>query len=67
MHTPDLANAKWFKSSRSNANGTCVEVAITDTVVAMRDSKDRSGPALAFPAAAWTAFIAATKTTGTTT
>ncbi|MEU5612968.1 DUF397 domain-containing protein [Streptomyces sparsogenes] len=31
-------------------------------VVPVRDSKNSDGPALAFPAASWTAFIASLKT-----
>jgi len=48
----------WFKkSSRSNANGTCVEAAhpTADTVL-VRDSKDVAIPGLSFTPAAWTAF-----------
>ncbi|MGW2257843.1 DUF397 domain-containing protein [Streptomyces sp. NPDC001780] len=51
----------WFKSSYSSENGTaCVEVAdLTRTGrVGVRDSKDKSGPALVVPAAAWAEFIA---------
>lgn len=52
--------AAWFKSSYSEANGTmCVEIAhLSHTAqVGIRDSKDKSGPALVVPAAAWTAFV----------
>jgi len=49
----------WIKSSRSAGNGACVEVAFTASgVVAMRDSKDRQGPVLSFPAASWQRFVA---------
>jgi hypothetical protein len=58
----DLASeAAWFKSSYSEANGTgCVEIAhLTDAAqVGIRDSKDKTGPALVVPAAAWAAFVA---------
>lgn len=55
-----LAGAEWRKSSySSDTGGQCVEVAPLDGIVAVRDSKDPEGPALAFPAAAFTAFVAA--------
>ncbi|MFC4032119.1 DUF397 domain-containing protein [Streptomyces polygonati] len=57
MSNGDLANATWFKSSYSNGQGECVEVAITGDHVAMRDSKDPDGPALVFTAAAWSTFV----------
>ncbi|MFE2410123.1 DUF397 domain-containing protein [Kitasatospora sp. NPDC059408] len=48
----------WFKSSHSsNEGGACVEVAETPGVVHVRDSKDKSGPQLAFEPAAWKAFV----------
>ncbi|MEV7355500.1 DUF397 domain-containing protein [Kitasatospora sp. NPDC088264] len=49
----------WFKSSYSgNEGGACVEVAETPGVVHVRDSKDKSGPQLAFEPATWQAFVA---------
>jgi Domain of unknown function (DUF397) len=50
--------AQWRKSSYSGSNGGgCVEVARNlPGVVAVRDSKDRSGPVLAFTAEEWQAF-----------
>ncbi|MEV7601856.1 DUF397 domain-containing protein [Kitasatospora sp. NPDC089797] len=48
----------WFKSSYSNnEGGECVEVAGTPGVVHVRDSKDKSGPQLAFEPTAWKAFV----------
>ncbi|MEV5507885.1 DUF397 domain-containing protein [Streptomyces orinoci] len=53
----DLSGARWRKSSHSSGNGACVEVAETGGIVAVRDSKDRSGPVLRFYAAQWAYFI----------
>ncbi|MGW1059633.1 DUF397 domain-containing protein [Micromonospora rubida] len=57
----DLAGAVWRTSSRSNDQGLCVEVAdnLADTVgvVAVRDSKNPAGPALAVSPPGWTAFV----------
>ncbi len=52
----DLSGAIWRKSSRSGS-GNCVEVARNlPGVVAVRDSKDPAGPALAFTPEGWAAF-----------
>ncbi|MFH8385155.1 DUF397 domain-containing protein [Kitasatospora sp. NPDC018058] len=49
---------EWFKSSYStNEGGACIEVAEAPDVVHVRDSKDKSGPQLAFEPAAWEAFV----------
>ncbi len=53
-----MAELAWFKSSYSSNEGAqCVEVAETPGVVHVRDSKDKSGPQLAFEPAAWKAFV----------
>ncbi|MFD8958331.1 DUF397 domain-containing protein [Streptomyces anulatus] len=53
---------RWFTSSYSGNGGACVEVATNlaapHGIVPDRDSKNVSGPALAVPAAAFTAFVA---------
>ena len=52
----DLSSAQWRKSSWSGDNG-CVEVAFIEGKVALRDSKDKSGPVLMFSAHEWSAFL----------
>ncbi|MFB8234953.1 DUF397 domain-containing protein [Kitasatospora purpeofusca] len=53
-----MTELAWFKSSHStNEDAQCVEVAETPGVVHVRDSKDKSGPQLAFEPAAWKAFV----------
>ncbi len=47
----------WRTSSYSQGGTACVEVAASPDGVLVRDSKDRDGPALTVPAAAWRAFL----------
>ena len=54
--TPDLSNAHWRKSTRSQNGGNCIEVAPLAEVIAVRDSKDPSGSVLAVDPSAWDAF-----------
>ena len=60
----DLTGAQWRTSSYSSGNGgQCVEVARNlPGIVAVRDSTNPGGPALAFTPAAWQAFLAQAKT-----
>lgn len=52
------AGLVWIKSSRSLAQGSCVEVAsLPDGRVGVRDSKDPSGPLLRFTSDEWRAFL----------
>jgi hypothetical protein len=54
-HLPDTA---WFKSSHSSGEGgECVEVAVLSGRVHVRDSKDKSGPALSLTPTDWAAFV----------
>ncbi len=57
MSTPEFSCAVWRTSSRSNGTRDCVEVAGVPGQVGVRDSKDRSGPALVVPPSAWRAFL----------
>ena len=49
----------WHKSSYSGSQSNCVQVTGLGHVVAVRDSKDPAGPALAFSSAAWASFVTA--------
>lgn len=53
-----MNNPEWRKSSRSNAENMCVEVAFGSRTVAVRDSKNVSGPMLTIPVCGWDAFRA---------
>lgn len=55
----DLSGAQWRISRHSNGTGSCVELAaLPGGHVAVRDSTDRTRPALVFDAAEWQAFTA---------
>ncbi|MFH8471638.1 DUF397 domain-containing protein [Streptomyces sp. NPDC018000] len=61
---PDTSTLSgWRKSSYSSSeNDSCVEVLDGyPSGVPVRDSKVPHGPALVFPAAGWSAFVAAVK------
>jgi Domain of unknown function (DUF397) len=46
----------WAKASRCDS-GACVEVALTEAAVGVRDSTDPDGPKLWFGSTSWAAFI----------
>lgn len=57
-----LRGARWQKSSASNPSGNCVELAkLPDGAVAVRNSRDPSGPALVYTRAEITAFLRGAK------
>jgi hypothetical protein len=60
MPDRDPASATWLRSTRCT-NGDCVEVAFLGGEVALRDSKDKSGPMLVFSAAEWGAFLSSAR------
>ncbi|MGI5398713.1 DUF397 domain-containing protein [Streptomyces sp. CA-135486] len=58
--TPEIPAEAWFKSSYSGANTSeCLEAAALVGGTAVRDSKNPLGAQIAFPAHAWTNFVAA--------
>ena len=56
--TVDLTAADWKKSTRSGPyTDNCVEVAFVDGAIAVRDSKNPTGPVLIFTPGEWDAFV----------
>lgn len=52
------ASPVWRKSSRSIANGQCIETAtFPDGRLAVRDSVDKAGPKAIFNASEWRTFV----------
>ncbi|MGW4072212.1 MULTISPECIES: DUF397 domain-containing protein [Streptomyces] len=51
------ADEGWFKSSFSPNQGTCVEVRFDEGVAHVRNTRERSGPMVAFDRAEWEAFL----------
>ncbi|MBJ7000102.1 DUF397 domain-containing protein [Streptomyces sp. CRPSP2-6A1] len=55
MSTSEL---DWFKSSYSSAQGdSCVEVAVTEQAIHVRDSKDVTRPHFAVGRDGWSRFV----------
>jgi hypothetical protein len=46
----------WRVATYTGGNGNCVEVGDADHVILIRDTKDRTGETLKFPAATWQSF-----------
>ncbi|MCA1186902.1 MULTISPECIES: DUF397 domain-containing protein [unclassified Saccharopolyspora] len=57
MPERNLIGATWFKSSYSNSQNECVEVALTSGSTGVRDTKDRDGGTLIFTSTTWSAFL----------
>ncbi|GAA1938866.1 DUF397 domain-containing protein [Kitasatospora viridis] len=53
----DLTATEWYKSSYSNHQSNCVEIARAIHAIPVRDSKDPEGPALTFSQSSWATFI----------
>jgi Domain of unknown function (DUF397) len=51
------ANKRVWRKSSYSGQGNCVEVAADGHGVAVRDSKDPDGPALALGQHAWKSFV----------
>ncbi|MEU1215427.1 DUF397 domain-containing protein [Streptomyces sp. NPDC005790] len=53
-----MTELAWFKSSYSGSSGDdCVEVAVTEQVIHVRDSKDVTRPAFAVGREGWVQFV----------
>jgi len=54
--------ASWRKATYSNGGGNCVEAGVAESSrVLVRDTTNREGAMLSFPAAAWRMFAAGLK------
>ncbi|WP_342028307.1 DUF397 domain-containing protein [Actinopolyspora xinjiangensis] len=60
--TPNLTEARWRKSTRSNGSGACVDVGIAPSAAGVRDTKlGKESPTLAFTRSQWGSFLDALK------
>ncbi|WP_327404057.1 DUF397 domain-containing protein [Streptomyces sp. NBC_01288] len=58
MNPEIAAESAWFKSSYSDPGQNCIEAAhLVPAGIAVRDSKNPTGPALLLPATAWAPFV----------
>jgi Domain of unknown function (DUF397) len=56
-----MKDKTWRKSSYSGTSANCVEISTDASTVAVRDSKDETGPELIFTGQAWSAFVSGIK------
>jgi Domain of unknown function (DUF397) len=61
MSTPDFGAARWRKSSRSNGEQACVELAFARSMVCIRDSKNPNGGHLDIDHSTFVSFLARVK------
>jgi hypothetical protein len=57
LSSSERENLVWFKARSSTANGHCIEVASAVGNVAIRDSKDPTGPILIYTPSEFRAFL----------
>ncbi|MEO7195095.1 MAG: DUF397 domain-containing protein [Pseudonocardiaceae bacterium] len=57
MPAPTPNSIVWHTSSYSAGHGACVEVAPGPDAVLIRDSKNRTGPALSLSPTTWQTFL----------
>jgi uncharacterized protein DUF397 len=63
MNREEIDQLHWFKSTRSNGSGACVEIAhARPGVIAVRDSKDPYGPVISVAGTAFAALVDQVKT-----
>ncbi|RZS32767.1 uncharacterized protein DUF397 [Herbihabitans rhizosphaerae] len=58
---PDFASATFKTSTFTEANGTCVEVAVVPGFAAVRDTKHRAGGHLSVPAPAFADLLSSVR------
>jgi hypothetical protein len=61
QHRPDDATPRAWRRALKCASNGCVEVAMTGSEIAIRDSKRADSPILTYDATEWRVFIEAVK------